>query len=603
MLLTLVDALRLAGELDSSACGDASRATGSAGQTHDLSHHQKERIRAALAGLLAEKGHSCEHSPSTLHWKYCCSRRWPASGIAECAFDVVLMGRFRRCAAGREGLPLRGLGAPARPVRVLRERAISFVRRLGARAVGALLPRTGLFIGSMSAYRSNCLQGHLQVLADLGKDVLDGATVRTACFVLTAERVEYTRVLRIGNIQSRAERLGAAVEAVSAGTPDVDVFDIEHSLIRVLPGGAFAYWFPPRLAKALTTCGTLGDVLDIRQENATGDNFRFLRCRWEVTSDNEEECPLYNKGGAPSAFLGEFELVVRWAEDGREMKARAADHYGSASRTIKNEETFRRPGLTYSQINDAALRFRVHPRAAIYDMKGPVAFPRDLDQFWPMLGLLNSSAVEDFMRMLTDGRQWHPTALKQVPLPAVDDLNRAGQIARSATAMQARVLCADERSAFFASPLLKDLPTTVAGIDACLAELDEITWRAFGATPKRQRLWRPSGGDFSNANPRTTPLHLDPRLGGTKRSFRGASDLRFVAGARFHQTKSRGRVCRRRWRESSTMFPQFLGGPPRTLGSSEPMCLLTMRVMQMTRHELSTGTSSASWGAALSGTG
>jgi hypothetical protein len=34
-----------------------------------------------------------------------------------------------------------------------------------------------------------------------------------------------------------------------------------------------------------------------------------------------------------------------------------------------------------------------------------------------MLAFLNSTAVEDFMRMMTDGQQWHVTALKEVPFP------------------------------------------------------------------------------------------------------------------------------------------------------------------------------------------
>ena len=70
-----------------------------------------------------------------------------------------------------------------------------FIERMAAmRApggrVGAILPRTGLFIGTMVDLRVECYLNStpLEVLLDLGKDVLDGATIRTACYVIGSYR-------------------------------------------------------------------------------------------------------------------------------------------------------------------------------------------------------------------------------------------------------------------------------------------------------------------------------------------------------------------------------------------------------------------------------
>jgi hypothetical protein len=478
---SLVESLRLAGDLglllrvEQLVARQAKR-----GQTSALFAPPEERIRAALDRFVQEEA----RATSTRRRLFADDAAYGVAllSVAEQRFDTVLMNPpfGDSSAAARDYLSEQYGGTWRDLYACFVARTMELVReRRGA--VGALLPRTGLFIGSMETYRSEHLQGHLRLLVDLGKDVLDGATVRTACFVIAADSTDHTLVVRVGNINGREERLAEAIRATAAAAVDPDVMEVEHALIRGLPGRAFAYWFPPRLAQAITSCGALSDVLDVRQGIATGDNFRFLRCRWEVSTADDSRYLLYNKGGAPNAFLGDFDLVVRWENDGREMKARAADHYGSASRTIKNEDTFGKPGLTYSQINDAALRFRVHPSDAIYDMKGPVAFPRSTAHFWPMLGVLNSSAVEDFMRMLTDGRQWHPTALKQVPLPMVEELERVGEIARKATAIQARALCTDERSALFAAPNLTPR-TTEARVEELLAECDQLVWRAFGAT-------------------------------------------------------------------------------------------------------------------------
>lgn len=396
-------------------------------------------------------------------------------------FDVVLMNPpFGDCSPQSKNYLTDHFGGTWRDIYAcFVARASNMVRSRNG-MVGALLPRTGLFIGSMGEYRAEVLQGRLRLLADLGKDVLDGATVRTACFVLSTEPVARTLAIRVGNIPDRDKHLRNAVDAISHRINHADVFEVEHAVLRSLPGGAFAYWFPPQLIRSIAKSGKLSDELDIRQGIATGDNFRFLRCRWEASLGTGFR--VYNKGGAPTPFLETFDLVVQWEDDGREMKARAAEHYGSASRTIKNEETFGKAGITYSQINDASLRFRIHPAGAIYDMKGPVAFPRKAALFWPMLGILNSSAVEDFMRMLTDGRQWHPTALKQVPLPRIDRLEEIEQLTKSAVELQSRILCTDERSPLFASPLLVPPLETRQKIRSILAMLDDFVWEAFGAS-------------------------------------------------------------------------------------------------------------------------
>src|SRR5262249_44702785 len=67
--------------------------------------------------------------------------------------------------------------------------------------VGAILPRTGLFIGTMSDLRCEYYLGlnPIKFLVDFGKGVLDGATIRTACFVL-GRLPEQSLCLRVGNI-------------------------------------------------------------------------------------------------------------------------------------------------------------------------------------------------------------------------------------------------------------------------------------------------------------------------------------------------------------------------------------------------------------------
>src|SRR5262249_156936 len=225
---------------------------------------------------------------------------------------------------------------------------------------------------------------------------------------------EQSLCLRVGNIQEREKRLQSLLSSLQSATPDQDIFVCSLTQFRDLPANAIAYWIPKRLTRRIQSFQQLEMIADIRQGIFSGDNFRFLRLFHELPSLNTGWAS-FSKGGEPLPFVSDECLYIRNANQCIEMKTLAAQEYCSASRTIKNEETFGESGITYPQINDACLRFRVHPADAIYDMKGPVLFPRDAKDRLALLAFLNSTAVEDFMRMMTDGRQWHVSALKSVP--------------------------------------------------------------------------------------------------------------------------------------------------------------------------------------------
>ena len=195
-------------------------------------------------------------------------------------------------------------------------------------------------------------------------------------------------------------------------------------------------------------------------------------------------------------FFSDEGLYVKSRNGCAEMKAYAAENYGSASRTIKNEDPFFKPGITYSQVNDAGLKFRLHPRDAIYDMKGPVIFLSEEDSSLSTLAFLNSSATEDFMRMTTDGRQWHVTALKGIPYPTIDQsINRRLEaLCRDALSIRLRMTASDETSHTFIFGANLEPPEVDASREQeVLTEIDELVWAAYGVDStqvekvKRQR--------------------------------------------------------------------------------------------------------------------
>jgi hypothetical protein len=364
------------------------------------------------------------------------------------------------------------------------ERAHSMRQQAGL--IGAILPRTGLFIGTMTDLRKRFYleQTPLNILLDLGRDVLDTATIRTACYILGQPILAPVVCFRIGNIDQREDKVHSLVEGFLKAEASEDLFIRDRHYFTHFPNSAIAYWIPESLASKLTGLEQLDGSADVRQGIATGDNFRFLRLLTELPAGHEG-FSYYSKGGEPVPFVSDESLYVRSALACVEMKANAAQEYGSASRTIKNEDTFGLPGITYSQVNDACLKFRIHPPEALYDMKGPVLFGHDGRERKAFLAFLNSTAVEDFMRMMTDGRQWHVSALKTVPVPRFDAaaFSNLQQLAQDAAVLCQIESSQDETGHYFSfGQHFRSSLGKLSSLQVLEERIDECVWGAYGAS-------------------------------------------------------------------------------------------------------------------------
>ena len=111
---------------------------------------------------------------------------------------------------------------------------------------------------------------------------------------------------------------------------------------------------------------------DTRQGMATSDNDRFLRVWNEVDFErtgfecknavdalesNKKWFP-YNKGGQFRKWFGNREFVLNYEHDGKEIKQKASDLYGSYSRTIKSESEYFKPCISWSKVTAGSISFR-----------------------------------------------------------------------------------------------------------------------------------------------------------------------------------------------------------------------------------------------------
>lgn len=264
---------------------------------------------------------------------------------------------------------------------------------------------------------------------------------------------------RLLDAESPAGPLAEAVRQVNAGQGGVAVFALDPVSFEQIPNAPFAYWVEEkvrRLYKELPAFESEGRTARVGLQ--TGDDFRFVRCWWEVpiepqTSPTRNWWP-YAKGGAYAPYYADLHLVVNCKSDAAELR-------NCSAARVQNETYNFRPGLTWTHRTTSPLSFRVFPRDAVFGCKGPTAFIEsgacDLAIF---LGLLNSKS---FIFLVTNlvgaadsaARQYDNGIINKMPVPPRIQSGAADLLGKSAVACWGRKWRSDtlnETSHAFVTP-------------------------------------------------------------------------------------------------------------------------------------------------------
>lgn len=328
-------------------------------------------------------------------------------------FDVVLMNP----PFGEVAEPSRDLLALRHPVSVSDVGAVFVERGLALMTpdglLGAITNRTLLAIQSFAGWRERLLADDgLVALVDLGHGVLD-AMVETAMYVCRATGhsreqrgcASFLGLLESGDKKSDLEdafnrRIRASFKRVATRT------------FQGIPGAPWAYWVPPRLLERFTqqlSFASLGGTVCVGTQ--TGDDFRFLRLRWEVLPEGINSCapeqdpgfeqhrwvPLV-KGGEYGLWWDDVHLVQDWAHDGRQVKS--LGEAGGTRSFPKNLDRMFARGGTYPYRTTSALALRLLPQGCAFSVGGWGVFPPSGWSDEQTLAVFNTRFARYFLEVL-----------------------------------------------------------------------------------------------------------------------------------------------------------------------------------------------------------
>lgn len=170
---------------------------------------------------------------------------------------------------------------------------------------------------------------------------------------------------------------------------------ISQQNFKKIPGCPIGYWVSEAWLKVFSG-ETLKDKTISDGQTKTGDNNKYLRFLWEVSSQSigkEAKWVKHPKGGGFRKWYGNLDTVIDWSIEARE-------HYRKDKvARILPQYLWWRKGVCWNLICSSKQSFRVYNDDEIFNLAAPTLFFQDESIIPYCLGLFNTPITEHIIRL------------------------------------------------------------------------------------------------------------------------------------------------------------------------------------------------------------
>ncbi|CUW05715.1 putative type II restriction enzyme methylase subunit [Leuconostoc inhae] len=295
------------------------------------------------------------------------------------------------------------------------ERLAKFVGSNGLYAM--ITQHQWMFLSSFERLRNKINKQSIINMAHLGTKAFEeigGEVVQTTAFVMqNTQMSDYVGAfVRLVDYDSQKKKQAAYLNAVNS-TESKDVYRTNQANFKKIPGSPIAYWVSANLIHDFEVGTRMEKIVEPRQGLATADNNRFLRQWFEVSlnnikfdaksidesiSSNKKWFP-YNKGGSYRKWYGNYDYVVNWENDGREIR-NFKDSTGKLRSRPQNTNYYFREAITWSAITSGVFSVRLMRSGFVFSNAGMAAFNDNHDTLLLLLSLMNSKVGNYILKIL-----------------------------------------------------------------------------------------------------------------------------------------------------------------------------------------------------------
>jgi len=278
-----------------------------------------------------------------------------------------------------------------------------------------------MFLSSFEKLREKMMQSETVNMAHLGArafEEIGGEVVQTAVFVRCANHIDgyrgtYCRLIEPTSQQGKEDMFFAGENRYVANQND----------FGKIPGSPVAYWVSPSLFNAFT--GTkISDFGTAKVGIGSGNTDYFLKIWYEIAFHHitfgaeRTDIVIYapiNKGGGYRKWYGNNLFVIKWIDDGSELK-NYCDERGNKLSYPRNLEYQLKESLTWGDISSGDFSLRWSPRGYFFSDVGNSLFIFDHEKQYYILAFGNTKLFNDTTDFLNQTMHFKPGNMLQMPL-------------------------------------------------------------------------------------------------------------------------------------------------------------------------------------------
>lgn len=289
--------------------------------------------------------------------------------------------------------------------------------------LGFFSPYVWMFIQSYEKLRQLfCQQKTIETLIQFEYSAFEEATVPVCTFVYSNYHVNkrgcYFRLTDFrGGMEVQRQKTLEAIANHDCGY----YYEQSADNFSKIPGSPVAYWVSEQVLSCFRTMPSLGGKYTLLAGTSTGDNNRYQRNWFEVSSGsisrNHEAHRWFpcNTGGEFHKYSLNCVCVIDWENDGFRIKNHV-NGKGKIGSAVRNRSFFFKEGITWNKLSSANFGVRYVPPGYISDDTARMIVAKSGENLFCLLGFLCSNVCKYFLSILSPTMSFTNSELQRIPL-------------------------------------------------------------------------------------------------------------------------------------------------------------------------------------------
>ena len=188
-------------------------------------------------------------------------------------------------------------------------------------------------------------------------------------------------------------------------------FQAKQKDFEKIPGSPIAYWVSDKIREIFEKNQKLGDIGEaITKGVFTGKNEYFLKLWQEVSfSKIGNDWRKYSKAGGNQKWYGLSSYILRWHNDGEEIKSFSGAGLGAS-------KYFGKPHIVWSGLTSSSISFRYEENNIWFDDVSPAIIFSNLSEVEYLLGIGNSKFVNKILEIINPTLHYQIGDIKKIPV-------------------------------------------------------------------------------------------------------------------------------------------------------------------------------------------